>query len=224
MAFEGPETRDYENVVSLNHAYLALLKRDAVLRQGLSRVSGPVRDRLLGLGDTEIDRLSATPFLLFSFHEKDDRYWDRVLERDNDRDLFSQAATDEVDVLISAALGFVWQLARRNPYALRLFCGATLYWCERIADLTFFRLLDAVRTTGDVPVLRLGDHEAIWQKLLHPGVHRDHRRRNAAQLAALQSMLTTTPVRNKEVAWPVAARRVDVPGLEVTERNERARS
>lgn len=224
MAFEGPDTRDYENVVSLNRAYLLLLKQDDDLRRGLGASVEPVRQRVVELTEHQVDRLSATPFLLFSFHEQDDRYWNRVLQGTETGDLFTTSAADDVDILVSAALGFVWQLARRNPYVLRLFCGATLYWCERIADLTFFRLLDAVRNAGDIPTLRMAENEAMWQKLLYQGVHRNHSLRNAAQLAALQEMLTSPPKYRGQPTWSVAARKIDAPGLEVADRNDRRRS
>lgn len=215
MSFEGPERRDYDNVVSLNVAYLRCLRRHR--GEGLGACSATLKSRLVGLNESESRRLAEAPFLLFSFREQDDRYWDRLLGRRVSGELFRPAPSPEFSMLTSAALGFVWQLANRNPYALRLFCGATLYWCERIAELTFYRLLDTVRAAGDVPELRLADHHALWQKLVDDGTCRASRIRHAAQFAALQTVLTGASTGRRPEALPLAASRSRAPGLEVAD-------
>ena len=220
MSFEGPDKEDYANVVALNQAYLALLRRDKELCRGLNGCAEPLRQHLVELSQHRIDRLAEAPFLLFSFRERDDRYWTRILQDAGDADLFSSAGSDDVDTLISAALGFIWQLARRNPYALRLFCGATLYWCERIAELTFYRLLEAVRCSGDVPVLRIAGRNELWRKLLESGVSRHNPVRHAAQLSALQVVLTDPAEKQRSESWSLAARKVMAPGLSVAEEND----
>ncbi len=216
MAFDGPEAVDYENVVSLNHAWLTLLQRDTELTRGLNGLTDTLQQRLTNLTRQQIARLAATPFLLFSFRESDDRYWTRILAVNPGRDLFPVASGEDVDTLISAALGFVWQLAQRNPYSLRLICGATLYWTERIAEQTFFSLLDAVRSSGDVPVIRFAQQREFWHKLLDGGVSRESLARHAAQVSALQIMLTQ-PSGSRSQSWRLAARRSDVPQMQVAE-------
>lgn len=200
MSFEGPDTSDYENVVALNEAYLQLMVRDAALQAGLRSCPESVKERLLGLTATEISRLATTPFLLFSFRERDDRYWTRLLDPAPPRGLFNSCGSADIDTLISAALGFIWQLARQNPYSLRLFCGATLHWCERIAESTFFGLLEAVQRSGDVPELRMAASAGTWRMLLGNGARGEHRMRTAAQLAALQTVLTEPPVTREWMA------------------------
>jgi hypothetical protein len=211
---------DYENVVALNQAYLALLLRDQELCRGLHGCAEPLRHRLSELSLRQIDRLAEAPFLLFSFRERDELYWTRILQERADGDLFRSAGSDDVDTLISAALGFIWQLAKQNPYALRLFCGATLYWCERIAELTFYRLLDAVRCFGDVPVLRLAGRNELWRKLLQDGVSARSSIRRAAQLSALQVVLTDPAESQRKESWSLAARNVRSPGLRVADEND----
>ncbi len=125
MSFEIPDKRDYENVVSLNRAWLNYLRRDREMRHGLAGCSEELRQQFITLRPAERLRLAETPFLLFSFHERDDHYWSRLLERPQEPDMFRSSASKDVDTLVSAALGFIWQLAKRNPYSLRLFCGAT---------------------------------------------------------------------------------------------------
>jgi hypothetical protein len=215
MAFSGPELSDYDNVVSLNSAWLGLLQQETRLASGLIGLPDGLCRRITNLSQQQITRLAATRFLLFSFRERDDRYWTRVLAGSPDRDLFRATNTDEVDTLVSASLGFIWQLARRNPYALRLICGASVYWTERIAEQTFFELLDAVHATGDTPCIRFVQQHEMWRKLLDSGVSRQRMKRHAAQVSALQALLTDPP--DSVVEWPRAARGTDTPQLCVAE-------
>ncbi|MDA0992141.1 MAG: hypothetical protein O3A13_00755 [Proteobacteria bacterium] len=223
MAFSGPELSDYENVVSLNEAWLGLVQGDTRLRSGLAGLPEVLIRRLTNLTRQQIVRLAETPFLLFSFRERDDRYWTRVLSPRHERDLFSAHDTDAVDTLVSASLGFIWQLARRNPYTLRLICGATLYWTECIAEQTFLGLLEAVRGSGEVPVIRFVNQREMWRKLLDSGVSPAEITRQAAQLSALQAILTDPPESTAE-SWSLAARLVKAPQMCVADGNEPTQS
>ena len=219
MLFEGPELRDYDNVVSLNAAYLSAIRKGC--NAGLECAAEPLVARLAGLDERQASRLAETPFLLFSFRECDDGYWDHLLGDAVPGDLFQRMPPPDLAMLTSAALGFIWQLANRNPYALRLFCGATLYWCERIGELTFYRLLNAVRCVGDVPVLRLAGNQGLWRKLLDEGTSRDTRLRQAAQFAALQTVLTDPSDNGQVIPLRLAARRSKPPGLSVADNTRR---
>ena len=219
MAFSGPEMSDYENVVALNTAWLELLQRESRLCNGLTGLPDALRLRLTNLSAQQISRLAATPLLLFSFREGDDRYWTRILTGSPERDLFTASNSDEVDTLIAASLGFIWQLARRNPYALRLICGASVYWTERIAEQTFFALLNAFHFTGDTPTARFVLQRDLWRKLLSSGVSREGVSRNAAQVSALQAVLTDPPDSRVE-SWPLAARAVRAPQFSVAEEKQ----
>jgi len=215
MSFEGPDPRDYANVVALNAAYLRCLRRHR--GEGAGACASPLLGRLTGLTVSEMSRLAEAPFLLFSLREQDDRYWDRLLDGADGGDLFRAAPSPELAILRSAALGFAWHLAGRNPYSLRLFCGATLYWCERIADLTLYRLLDVVRDSAGVPVLRMAEHHALWRKLLDDGTSPASRIRHAAQFAALQTVLTAAASGRRPETLPLAAKRSRAPGLRVAD-------
>jgi hypothetical protein len=215
MTFEGPEPRDYENVVSLNLAWLEYLQHDPAAEAAPGANPSPHVERLQRLNDAESARLAESPFLLFSFRERDHEFWDQVFARRAGNDLFDRPQTGALATLTHAALGFVWQLAGRNPYALRLFCGASLHWCECIADLTFIRLLDAVRSARDVPVLRLAGNCQLWDKLTRDGVNRNNGTRRAAQFAALQTMLTDSAAHDPRLSLSRAARNARAPGLRV---------
>ncbi len=216
MAFNGPLAVDYRNVAALNLAYLSLLqgKRDA--GASLRELCGAQRRRITALTRRQAQRLSATPFLLFSLRERDDHFWDRILADGDDGDLLVEPLASDLDRLRSAGLGFVWQLARQNPYTLRLTCGASLHWCERIAERTFFGLLAAASPHPDLLVIRRGEDHELWQKLLVDGISRDAAVRRAAHMGALQTVLTRTATSMPQ-NWSVAACKTRQPGLRVAE-------
>jgi hypothetical protein len=191
MDYYAPETTDLANVSSLNSAFIGLLRDSASgksLRQQLPRDLHPV---VAGLSDLEVERLASTPFLLMSFREHDLAFW-RLLDNESHiHDLFLiERATDELERLIMASLGFLWQLAQRNPFAARLVTGAPIEWCERIAGATLMKLLHAAARRQDMLELRFAGQRHVWDKLLGPGVNRDADARTAAQMTALQVLLT----------------------------------
>lgn len=216
MAFDGLETTDLDNVATLNKAYLSVLRRDPRSHPGLAHLSAELFGRITELNQRQIERLSEAPFLLLSFREQDDRYWNKVFSDATDRDLFSVSGSDDLDTVVSAGLGFVWQLARQNAYALRLFCGASLYWCERVADRTFYNLLASVAAQGNMPELRNAHDQDLWRKLLDIGINSKATVRRASHLSALQRVLTR-PGNPRQPVWSRAARSLKSPGLRVAD-------
>lgn len=216
MAFEGPANIDFQNVRALNRAYLSLLTTNLQARQCLKRLAPPLSKRLTSLNRPEADRLAAIPFLLLSFRERDDRLWARIFSDDPGRDLFASAVDDEFERVRAAGLGFVWQLARQNPYTLRLICGASLHWCEQIAERTMFGLLAAAAPHADLIELRRANDNELWHKLLQQGICRESSVRTAAHLSALQTVLTR-PTETVARPWAIAACKSSEPGFSVAE-------
>ena len=190
MAFEGPQKTDFRNMVPLNQRFLELLRKEKGLRQCLVELPESQRHRLISLDRSEALRLAKAPFLLFSFREHDDIYWDRILAQSVSPGLFREGVSEEIRTLVSSALGFVWHLAQRDAFTLRLFSGAPQSWCETIADLSLQHLLDAVCRSGDLPVLRFGYHREMWRSLLDGGISARLPVRTAAQLSGLQIVLS----------------------------------
>lgn len=216
MDFHGPTAADYENVRSLNTAFLELLQDAKRTHRIVESLNNQLARRLQSLGQREIGWLAGTPFLLFSFRERDASFWQEVLCDDRSRDLFavSSISTKESSRLVSAGLGFVWQLAERNPFAARLLCGASTHWCEQITEQTFIRLLDVAGHRSDLLVLRARDDSELWQKLLVTGLCEDTATRNAAHVSALQYVLTRQP---GQATWQAAACSSRNPALKVAE-------
>lgn len=216
MDFQGPTPADYENVRSLNIAFLELLRDRRTARSYAEGLNNQLTRRVQSLSQREISWLAGTPFLLFSFRERDDSFWQEVLCDDRSRDLFAAPVNTigGAGRLVSAGLGFVWQLAGRNPFAARLLCGASTHWCEQITEQTFFRLLAVVGHRSDLIVLRARHDGELWQKLLVAGLCAETETRNAAHVSALQYVLTRQP---GQASWQAAACASRNPALKVAE-------
>ena len=176
MEYQGLIEDDVINVRALNRAWLKL----AVNRSG----------RFAALDDARRKRLADAPFLLFTLREDDVPLWSTLLSDRPQPDLFAacpDAAQRELQV---ACLAWLWELARRNPYVARVVAGAPLRWCERVATYPLVRLL---RNAADADLVRprFRADSATHRRLLLRGGSTLRAARSAAQVAALQAMLTT---------------------------------
>jgi hypothetical protein len=169
--FPGPSPDDYANVLALNTAFI----------KATVDMKGPQRGRL-----------AATPFLLFSFRERDLDWWDEALAENHQGDLMAAPELDnpKLRCIQTAALSFLWHLARRNPYATRIISGATVSWCEKIADLPLVTMLDRMAARGDLMQSRLEHSDEMGGRLLGDGTSSKPSVRRSSQLVALQSLLT----------------------------------
>lgn len=225
MDFSGPGQADFANVQSLNNAFLKHVLRPVGgkhLRQSLSPILEPL---MAALTDQQARRLSKVPFLLFSLRERDDMYWNRVFADDPTGDLFAatRPPSDEVGQLVSAALGFLWQLSGNNPYAARVASGASVNWCERLADRTLLCLLQRTAGRGDLLMLRFAENDHLWRKLLVAGISSEQEVRVAAQQCALQTMLTNAQSSDYR-SMSAAACSTASPSLQVAEGPRPSRS
>lgn len=217
MQYPGPQLVDFDDVNALNRAFLTLMRRDSNAQQHLRGLRGDLAKHLLSLSPDQTERLAMAPFLLFSLRERDRRFWDEVHAGMPSRDLFSeQTMTFQTSRLVAAGLAFIWQLARKNPYALRLICGASVHWCERLADQPLVQVLERATARDDVLTLRSAVDVNVWRKLLTGGVSKQECVRVAAQLSALHMMLTR-PYKEPPGTWACAACRTRVPALSVAE-------
>ncbi|MCK5326254.1 MAG: hypothetical protein KAJ57_09595, partial [Woeseiaceae bacterium] len=142
MEYQGPEPADLANVNALNRAFLDWLRVTGPAESLQSALPPDIRVALAGLDRRQLERLARVPFLLLSLREYDDTRWRSLFADRRSMDLLRplQPANEEAARLITAGLGFLWQLAKRNPYAARLVSGASLNWCEQLADCTLMEL------------------------------------------------------------------------------------
>ena len=179
MDYEGLTTDDLANVTALNRAWLDLGNP----RTGTERLSL-----------THIDRLAATPFLLFSFSENDEALWRRLLGNSPQADLIEDRINDDAELagLQTAGLAFLWGLARRNPYVARVVSGATLDWCGRLAATTLAELLGRVSRQVIIRARFAADDKRL-ERLLASGSGSDATLWEATRMGVLQSLLTHSP-------------------------------
>lgn len=227
MDFKPPDPADLANVHSLNRAFLDTIRHTKATRGLLEPLPHDAARRLLELESAAIGRLARCPFLIFSLGEHDAPRWRRLLESPRTADLFT--ALDGPGPgqarIAAAALAFLWHLARRRPYAARVICGAPLEWCERIAALTHVELFDLALHDGALLEFRFADNAAFWRKLVSAGTSGEASVRVAAQLTALQTMLTSLAANERFDRLPAqAACSVRTPAQRVAERGPVSRA
>lgn len=210
MHYHGPDPADLANVFVLNSAFIAW-QRARPPEEHRGRALPPeIRARLGALSGRQRERLGRSPFLLMSFAEDDEARWQSLFAEQRTRDLLEclQLRDDAASALVAAGLGFLWQLAQRNPYAVRLLSGASLSWCEQLSACT---LMDLYSRALEDPMLlapRMVDKPDIWNRLLTAGVSNRRDARRAARVSALQTMLTQRPLRQYR---PLAAAACRLP-------------
>lgn len=171
--YPGPRPDDYANVLALNSAYL----------KATSALKGPQRGRL-----------AATPFLLFSLRETDLDWWQAAMAEPSQRDMIDDVELGDPDLyrIQTAALSFLWQLARRDAHAARLVSGATISWCELVTGSPLLVLLDRVAARADLLQCRLSASGRLGKRLLANGTSGSACLRRSSQLSALHDLLTHT--------------------------------
>lgn len=194
MDFQPPDPADLGNVYALNGAFLDAVRRQGMRAKRLALLPDGLADGVIAGSSEARDRLCRCPFLLFSLAEGDVRRWRRLFDGPEKRepDLLDPVQTHgaaESGVLL-AGLGFLWQLARRRPYAARVVSGASLSWCERLAECTLIDVFRFAQAEPDLLGFRTADNRAFWQRLLVAGVSPEPAIRHAARLSALQTILT----------------------------------
>ena len=217
MDFRGPAHADYANVRSLNRTFLGMLRSSGAGAGLRSALPSMIEPQLVGLTDLQIERLSGCPFLLLSFREGDVDYWQRLLSHEPTGDLWAEPPGDGLERILIAGLAFLWQLARRNPYAVRLVAGASVTWCEQLAAANLVDLLQNAAIRGDLLLPRFAGQAEPWSRLLGSGIASRSTVRSAAHLSVLQSMLTAaTPTDQRRLR--AAACRSPVPALGIADR------
>lgn len=217
MQYTGPEISDLTDVCALNTAFLECLSSNYGEHLRL-KLPASLRPAVAALSARHIERLATIPFLLLSLGESDDTYWDRQLPDSRAMDLLAPSHDDNNPLaqIAPAAFGFLWQLARKNPYAVRLICGASLNWCEQLAACTLLHVLQRAVENQSVVVPRLATDSVFWHRLLGAGLSSETDVRRASHLSALQTVLTpvSAPTNRR---FRTAACYSSVPTLEVRE-------
>ena len=222
MEFQGPAARDLANVCALNQAFLDVLRNaDEQSMRAPSTSDGLVK-KLVALGTRRSDRLAECPFLLFALAESEEWRWARLFDEEKPADMIDrlERPPEAAARLAAAALGFLWELAMRNPYAARLVSGASLSWCEQLSDSSPVRLFRFAAIEPNLLTPRLANRSEFWAKLLDAGSSQEKEIRHAAQLCALQTVLTRQ-MSERYRQLPAAACSTPAPAMRVADRRRR---
>ncbi len=205
MRYPGPTADDLANVHALNRHYLRAVRSPS----GIGIAVPGVRR----LTPVQCTRLAASPFLLFSFRERDARLWQSVLTDGSQMELVPAAEppSETLRELSTAGLSFLWQLSRRNAYAARVVSGAPVKFCERLATTTLISLLRRTAYRSDLLVPRYADEQAVWRQLLAAGVSATRQIQAMSQQSALQRLLTVAELA-QHTKLPAAASRFPASG------------
>jgi hypothetical protein len=161
--------------------------------------------------DREIGRLSRTPFLLMSVNDEDERRWREVFASNPCADLLdAEYLPDRAESrLLMATLGFLWHVAKRNPYTARLVSGASLDWCDQFASLPLVALYEQLGHCSPLRP-RLAHDGDFWRKLLGAGISSRKDVRLAARISAMQTVITRcAPMKGQ----PLAAAACKLPAV-----------
>ena len=188
MPFQGPESNDLANVTTLNLAFLTALGGND---PGIE-LPATLGERLRALSGERRARLARAPFLLLSVAEDDAKRWQDVPARPATADLLRPpaAASEASTQLAAATVAYLWQLARGNPYAARVVSGASLDWCEQLADATLYEVVDFALHEPGLVTLRFAGDRAFWNRLIEAGTSPEKAVRRAARVCAVQTLLT----------------------------------
>jgi hypothetical protein len=216
MDFQAPDPTDLADVKALNRAFLELTTASSLL--ALPSLPSEQREALSHLGSGGRNWLAESPFLIFSVAEHEPDKWRQLFQDPGGADLIRamQQPNDAEARFVTTALGFLWQLAKRRPYAVRVLCGATLDWCEQLADSTLIDVCSHASQQAGLLGFRQRNREAFWRRLLAAAASEQPVLRQAARQSALQSILTVRQdERHRKL--PAAACAMPMPALKVSD-------
>jgi hypothetical protein len=188
MDYSEPSLADFANVQSLNQQFLRCLRsNDACLLKTLPAAWQAAAN---GLTDLHLERLAACPLLLFSLRDADSNLWARLTRSEGNIDWLRESpSSGGVTHLVTAAIGFLWHLARRDPHVARLIAGTTPAWCEQLVEAELLCLVRNASLTPNLLSPRFVERPEIWARLLGEGLSSDRPTRTAAHLSVLHATL-----------------------------------
>lgn len=171
--YQGPGADDFANVYALNLSYL--------------RATG-------SLSGVRREQLAAIPFLLFAMRQNDHDWWRSAMHEQAQLEAHRLPQSAELREVQTAAVSFLWQLVRRDPYVARMISGASTHWCELLADLPLVTLLNRVAWRSDLlaPRFDSATDALSWKRCSDS----NSRVRRCAQLSELQALLFACPNNN----------------------------
>ena len=195
MLYPSPEPADLDEIRALNTEFLCVCAR--------LHDPEPALARLAGLGAVEQASLARVPFLIFSLEDRQEERWQRLF--DGNPDLLDESTDPDWVPITTAAVAFLWQLARRAQHDVRLFTGCSHAWCQRLAGHRLMLVTNNALSLGIHPELRFADNSAWWDRLLEACRQPESAVHDAGKMMAMQRLLL---VKRSAEAPAIAARRI----------------
>lgn len=195
MSYPSPKQSDLDDVAALNQAFLDELAKDQFGNPAL-------KDRQIR------QRLADCPCLLYRLAGHDPAYWQRLFERRHDLLDAARPTAARWNHLVSATLGFLWHLGRRDPHAARLFSGESHAWFAALSSMQLVHLTHGALASGLEPELRYADDDPLWFSLLAAAA-KDNRRE--LEMIAMRSLHLALAAREESLPARSAACRRPSP-------------
>jgi hypothetical protein len=221
MQFQGPEAADLHTIRALNVAFIDAVAAGQLNAGTAGKTGQRLYARIRELDSQRRARLADCPFLLHSLPGASAPCWSRLFTAAPQDNLFAgqRGASVALVRLGAATLAFLWELSRRNPYAARLVSGASLGWCEQLADCDPVALTGFIAGESDMVFPRMPERESFWTRMLEAGTNASDEIREAAHLSGLQTLLTAEG-KTTYRRLPAAACRMPARAMRVADRNK----
>ncbi len=196
MQYPCPERTDLDEIQALNSAFLTACAR--------ADTTDDVSGRIASLSIPDREALSDTPFLLFTLQEDQASLWNRVFAAEPD--ILDTPTQTEWVPITTAAIAFLWHLAKRAPHDARLFAALSSTLSHRLAEHQLISVTHRALALGIRPRPRFSEHAGIWDILIDACSGPDSERLSAGRMIAMQRLLLKTSEIEADL---VAARRIE---------------
>ncbi len=196
MQYPCPERADLDEIRALNSAFLDVCAR--------SSLPDGVAARIASLTLAQRELLSDAPFLLFSLQEDQASLWDRLFAAEPD--FFDEPTPAEWVPITTAAIAFLWHLAKRAPHDARLFAALSPALSRRLAEHPLISVTHRALGLGISPRPRFTEQPELWSLLFDACSAPDSARMTAGQMIAMQRLLLKSSELEADL---LAARRIE---------------
>ncbi len=196
MQYPCPERADLDEIRALNLSFLDVCARDSA--------SDGVSARVASLTLPQRELLSDAPFLLFSLQEDQASLWDRLFV--TEPDILDEPTPSEWVPLTTAAIAFLWHLAKRAPHDARLFTALSSSLSHRLAEHPLISVTHRALGLGISPRPRFAEQPELWNLMIDACAAPDPEQMTAGRMIAMQRLLMKSPDPEADL---LAARRIE---------------
>ncbi len=196
MQYPCPERAYLDEIRALNSVFLDVCAH--------APAPDGVPARIASLTVTQRELLSDAPFLLFSLQEDQASLWDRLFVAEPD--ILDEPTPSKWVPITTAAIAFLWHLAKRAPHDARLFAALSSSMSYRLAEHALISVTHRALGLGIRPRPRFAEQPELWNLLIDACSAPDSDRMAAGRMIAMQRLLLNSSVLDADL---LAARRIE---------------